>query len=90
MKNFIENKLNFFLFRYYTANLPNRPGDRHIYRLTLDDNQIICLTCDLNPQCQYNSAIFSPQASYFIVSCDGPGVPFTQLRHALSNKLGIF
>eukprot|EP00064_Thunnus_orientalis_P013089 superscaffoldBa00002088_g13126 len=40
-----------------------------------------CLTCNLHKdRCQYNSAYFSFDASYYRVDCYGPGLPFYTLK----------
>ncbi|KAG2467609.1 DPP6 protein, partial [Polypterus senegalus] len=34
-----------------------------------------CLTCDLIANCSFFTAKFSPNKSYFMLRCEGPGVP---------------
>lgn len=46
-----------------------------------------CLTCHLDPECQYYDVTFSPGSSYFVLECQGPGVPKIHIRSAPDNKL---
>ncbi|KAG7256677.1 hypothetical protein CRUP_008681 [Coryphaenoides rupestris] len=39
-----------------------------------------CLTCTLDKDCQYNSAHFSHNASFYRMNCYGPGTPRYSLR----------
>uniref|UniRef100_A0A669CJN0 Dipeptidyl-peptidase 4 n=1 Tax=Oreochromis niloticus TaxID=8128 RepID=A0A669CJN0_ORENI len=45
-----------------------------------------CLTCNLRENCQYNSAYFSHNASYYRMSCSGPGTPFYSLMDNINNR----
>ncbi|XP_056287501.1 dipeptidyl peptidase 4-like isoform X3 [Pseudoliparis swirei] len=62
---------------YYSSNQDGgRPGGRNVYRWTTQDPNK-CLTCALRREdCQYNSAYFSHNASFYRLSCSGPGIPF--------------
>ncbi|XP_028322721.1 dipeptidyl peptidase 4-like isoform X1 [Gouania willdenowi] len=72
---------------YFSSNQDGgRPGGRNIYRWT--GQKITCLTCGLGDNCQYNSAYFSHNASFYRLSCSGPGVP----RHVVMdnrNNIGV-
>lgn len=46
-----------------------------------------CLTCHLDSECQYFDVTFSPGSSYFVLECQGPGVPKIYIRSAPDNKL---
>lgn len=65
---------------YYTSNEDGgRPGGRNVYKWTAPGT-IKCLTCGLGgEQCLYNSAYFSHNASFYRLSCRGPGIPFYSL-----------
>uniref|UniRef100_A0A6Q2ZCR4 Uncharacterized protein n=1 Tax=Esox lucius TaxID=8010 RepID=A0A6Q2ZCR4_ESOLU len=58
---------------YYSSNqFRNRPGGRNIYRITLGASPSVpqCLTCSVDEdRCQYNSAYFSHNASFFRMDC---------------------
>uniref|UniRef100_H3DGF4 Fibroblast activation protein, alpha n=1 Tax=Tetraodon nigroviridis TaxID=99883 RepID=H3DGF4_TETNG len=59
------------------------PIKRNLYKLLIGSGPSApeCLTCDLNPdRCQYNSAYFSFDASYYRMDCYGPGLPLYTLR----------
>uniref|UniRef100_A0A6Q2WVR2 Uncharacterized protein n=1 Tax=Esox lucius TaxID=8010 RepID=A0A6Q2WVR2_ESOLU len=60
---------------YYSSNqFRNRPGGRNIYRITLGASPSVpqCLTCSVDEdRCQYNSAYFSHNASFFRMDCYG-------------------
>ncbi|XP_032362301.1 dipeptidyl peptidase 4 [Etheostoma spectabile] len=70
---------------YYSSNEGGKPGRRHVYKLT---NQATdCLTCALHGEdCQYNSAYFSHNASFYRLSCSGPGIPYYALMDNRENK----
>ena len=73
---------------YYMATKEEEPGVRHLYRIpfTLLSpllRQPECLSClefpnETNP-CQYNEAHFSPEFDFFVLECQGPGLPRTFL-----------
>lgn len=69
---------------YYSSNqYGHKPGGRNIYKITLGatPSTTQCLTCTLNEvRCQYNSAYFSHDASFFRMDCSGPGLPLYTLR----------
>ncbi|KAM3585636.1 uncharacterized protein V6R79_023388 [Siganus canaliculatus] len=59
---------------YYSSNEEGgKPGGRNVYKVT--NGVKTCLTCTFHEDCQYNSAYFSHNASYYQMSCRGPGVP---------------
>uniref|UniRef100_A0A7N9ARJ7 Dipeptidyl peptidase 4-like n=1 Tax=Mastacembelus armatus TaxID=205130 RepID=A0A7N9ARJ7_9TELE len=46
-----------------------------------------CLTCGIQKDdCQYNSAYFSHNASFYRMSCIGPGIPYYYLMDSRNNK----
>uniref|UniRef100_A0A8C7UPC9 Uncharacterized protein n=1 Tax=Oncorhynchus mykiss TaxID=8022 RepID=A0A8C7UPC9_ONCMY len=69
---------------YYSSNqYGHKPGGRNVYKITLGATPPTtqCLTCTLNEdRCQYNSAYFSHDASFFRMDCSGPGLPLYTLR----------
>uniref|UniRef100_A0A8C6TZI2 Dipeptidyl-peptidase 4 n=1 Tax=Neogobius melanostomus TaxID=47308 RepID=A0A8C6TZI2_9GOBI len=72
---------------YFVSNeYDGLPGGRNVYRHTWSGNnkQTVCLTCDTNKECMYNSAYFSANASFYRMSCSGPGIP----HHYLMRKDG--
>lgn len=71
---------------YYSSNEHGgRPGGRNVYKKTATETK--CLTCAINEKdCLYNSAYFSHQASYYRMSCSGPGIPFHNLMQTAENK----
>uniref|UniRef100_A0A452QCE9 A-type potassium channel modulatory protein DPP6 n=1 Tax=Ursus americanus TaxID=9643 RepID=A0A452QCE9_URSAM len=48
-----------------------------------------CLSCDLVENCTYFSASFSHSADFFLLKCEGPGVP-TVTVHNTTDKKKIF
>uniref|UniRef100_A0A8C8E4I6 Dipeptidyl-peptidase 4 n=1 Tax=Oryzias sinensis TaxID=183150 RepID=A0A8C8E4I6_9TELE len=59
-----------FLLRYFSSNEKDgRPGGRNVYKLT--GGSKTCLTCTLPAHCEYNSASFSHNASFYLLSCNG-------------------
>lgn len=58
------------------------PVKRNLYRIKLESSHSApeCLTCNLRKErCQYNSAYFSYNASYYRMDCTGPGLPLYTL-----------
>uniref|UniRef100_A0A8C2F5R4 Dipeptidyl-peptidase 4 n=1 Tax=Cyprinus carpio TaxID=7962 RepID=A0A8C2F5R4_CYPCA len=69
---------------YYVSNEHNAsPGQRNVYKITINDashSERECLTCTLNAdRCKYNSALFSTEGTYYLMSC--PGLPLYTLRN---------
>uniref|UniRef100_A0A673A636 Dipeptidyl peptidase 4-like n=1 Tax=Sphaeramia orbicularis TaxID=375764 RepID=A0A673A636_9TELE len=55
-------------------------------KMQIKDEESTCLTCAINRErCQYISAYFSHNASYYRMSCSGPGIPYHSL---MDNKNG--
>ncbi|KAK7154600.1 hypothetical protein R3I94_007811 [Phoxinus phoxinus] len=77
---------------YYVSNEHmGRPGQRNLYKISISNNGHSvpeCVTCALyQDRCQYNSAYFSLNASYFRMDCYGPGLPlFTLMDNTKSAK----
>ncbi|XP_029305666.1 dipeptidyl peptidase 4-like [Cottoperca gobio] len=71
---------------YYSSNEEGKkPGGRNVYKWTKQGSK--CLTCALRgDDCQYNSAYFSHNASYYRMSCSGPGVPYYSLMDNKNDK----
>ncbi|KAL7831512.1 hypothetical protein SRHO_G00310150 [Serrasalmus rhombeus] len=70
---------------YYVSNEHNgSPGQRNVYRVSIEGSthsQPVCLTCTVNEdRCQYNSAYFSTEGTYYRMDCSGPGLPLYTLR----------
>lgn len=72
---------------YFSSNeAGGKPGGRNVYKWTKQG--VTCLTCGAGGEdCQYNSAYFSHNASFYRMSCSGPGVPFHSLVDNRSGKL---
>ncbi|AWO95559.1 putative dipeptidyl peptidase 4 [Scophthalmus maximus] len=70
---------------YYSSNQEGgRPGGRNVYEWTKDGTK--CLTCSIHKEkCQYNSAYFSHNASFYRMSCSGPGIPYHALMDNRNN-----
>nr|XP_033801091.1 dipeptidyl peptidase 4-like [Geotrypetes seraphini] len=69
---------------YYISN-EGYPGRRHLYKIKrLDEsNQAVCITCGLRPErCQYYSAYFSKNSSYYRLICHGPGIPIFTIQRS--------
>uniref|UniRef100_A0A669C269 Uncharacterized protein n=1 Tax=Oreochromis niloticus TaxID=8128 RepID=A0A669C269_ORENI len=70
---------------YFSSNEEGgKPGGRNVYKWTQQETK--CLTCNLRENCQYNSAYFSHNASYYRMSCSGPGTPFYSLMDNINNR----
>ncbi|KAL2087566.1 hypothetical protein ACEWY4_016394 [Coilia grayii] len=66
------------------------PGQRNVYKITIDNNQHSspeCLTCDVDQtRCKYNSASISSAGTYYRMDCSGPGLPMYILKSVGDNK----
>ncbi|XP_077470428.1 dipeptidyl peptidase 4-like [Stigmatopora argus] len=64
---------------YYSSNQEGgKPGGRNVYRWT--QGEVKCLTCNFGGEnCQYNSADFSHNSSFYLMRCGGPGIPYSSL-----------
>ncbi|KAM8722667.1 dipeptidyl peptidase 4-like isoform 2-T2 [Acanthopagrus schlegelii] len=75
---------------YYSSNQEGgRPGGRNVYKWTKQGtrNPNTCLTCALQGEdCLYNSAYFSHDASFYRMSCSGPGIPIYSIIDNRNNK----
>ncbi|KAM9829441.1 dipeptidyl peptidase 4-like [Syngnathus typhle] len=71
---------------YYSSNQEGgKPGGRNVYRWT--NGEVKCLTCNLaGENCQYNSAYFSHNARFYLMTCRGPGIPYTSLMDGKEGK----
>ncbi|KAK1876674.1 Dipeptidyl peptidase 4 [Dissostichus eleginoides] len=70
---------------YYSSNQEaGQPGGRNVYKWT--EERHTCLTCAIGgDNCQYNSAYFSHNASFYRMRCSGPGIPFHALMDNRNN-----
>ncbi|XP_035263656.1 dipeptidyl peptidase 4-like [Anguilla anguilla] len=64
---------------YYISNEHlRRPGQRNLYKIAVGSKPSTpqCLTCTVDEdRCQYNSAYFSKNGSFYCMECYGPGLP---------------
>ncbi|XP_068165574.1 dipeptidyl peptidase 4-like [Antennarius striatus] len=71
---------------FYSSNEGGKPGVRHVYQQT-KTGTIKCLTCDFRGEdCQYNSAYFSHDTSFYLLRCRGPGTPQQVLMDTRTNQ----
>ncbi|KAJ8775840.1 hypothetical protein J1605_016067 [Eschrichtius robustus] len=67
-----------------TEDLPRR---RQLYSAnTVGNFNRQCLSCDLVDNCTYFSASFSPSADFFLLKCEGPGVPTVTVHNTTDKK----
>uniref|UniRef100_W5L275 Dipeptidyl-peptidase 4 n=1 Tax=Astyanax mexicanus TaxID=7994 RepID=W5L275_ASTMX len=63
------------------------------YRISIDGSthsQPTCLTCTLaEDRCQYNSASFSTDGTYYRMDCSGPGLPLYTLRNSQGAEIRV-
>uniref|UniRef100_A0AAR2JXK4 Dipeptidyl-peptidase 4 n=1 Tax=Pygocentrus nattereri TaxID=42514 RepID=A0AAR2JXK4_PYGNA len=53
-------------------------------------SQPVCLTCTVNEdRCQYNSAYFSTEGTYYRMDCSGPGLPLYTLRDSRGAEIRV-
>lgn len=68
---------------------------QHVYSVSTTTNVTKCLTCNVtslntNTACLYNTAVFSGDSSYYVLNCEGPGVPETSLYSIDDGKIEIW
>ncbi|CAL8289741.1 unnamed protein product [Lota lota] len=72
---------------YFSSNEDGaRAGGRNVYKWTPQGKE--CLTCTFHKDCQYNSAYFSHNASFYRMACHGPGSPHYSLRN-INNRTEV-
>ncbi|XP_061089923.1 dipeptidyl peptidase 4-like [Conger conger] len=79
---------------YYVSNeYLGRPGQRNLYKISITSSGHSppeCLTCAVREErCQYNSAYFSEEASFYRMDCYGPGLPLFLLYNNSGNPREI-
>ncbi|XP_054168166.1 dipeptidyl aminopeptidase-like protein 6 [Oppia nitens] len=77
---------------FYEASLARNPSQKHIFsksRIFANEaKNAICLTCDqIDRNCTYQTAIFSPNTKYFMLICLGMGIPWVEIRSVAENKI---
>ncbi|XP_022111974.1 dipeptidyl aminopeptidase-like protein 6 [Acanthaster planci] len=61
---------------------------RHLYSVTTEKPFTrTCLSCDLNVNCTYYDASFSPDKSWYKLNCLGPHIPRTTLHQTGTDKV---
>nr|XP_058945915.1 dipeptidyl peptidase 4-like [Pocillopora verrucosa] len=78
---------------YFSATKES-PTQRHIYSVKIKSGELSCLTCGLptvikGNKCSYYSASFSLGGSWYILYCQGPGIPEVTLRSTKSSRVEI-
>ncbi|KAK3082641.1 hypothetical protein FSP39_001205, partial [Pinctada imbricata] len=68
---------------YYIA-APD-PRERHLYRVNSNSSDVNyrksdCITCNYDKSCQYVTASFCMSGRYYMLGCQGPGVPYYVLK----------
>jgi len=81
---------------YYIATLPDSPGSRHLFRLSLSQPDTECLSCrhqEMVPHlkqrenCDYVEVSMSWNNAYYVLKCQGPGLPYSCVHNTESNSL---
>uniref|UniRef100_A0A6A7G5S2 Venom dipeptidyl peptidase 4 n=3 Tax=Hirondellea gigas TaxID=1518452 RepID=A0A6A7G5S2_9CRUS len=75
---------------YFTGAPAGKPGQRHLYYVgdlnSAQPKQAYCITCDFkndySEDCNYNSGEPSKGSSYYVLTCNGPGIPQITLHRA--------
>uniref|UniRef100_A0A1B6C3C1 Venom dipeptidyl peptidase 4 n=1 Tax=Clastoptera arizonana TaxID=38151 RepID=A0A1B6C3C1_9HEMI len=58
---------------YYEATGDQNSAHRHVFSINIENKSVKCLTCIDN--CDYGSAKFSNNASFYVLGCQGSSVP---------------
>ncbi|XP_045470312.1 venom dipeptidyl peptidase 4-like isoform X2 [Harmonia axyridis] len=77
---------------YYTANTPEDPAVQHVYSISTTTKKVTCLSCGMSRRnstndCLYNTAQFSSDFSHYALICQGPDVPFIEIRSKDNNQV---
>lgn len=80
---------------YYMATMEEKPGERHLYRVSDVNSPLLripeCLSClegdNTTDTCLYNRAHLSPDFAFFVLECLGPDVPRTYLFSTWSGQM---
>ncbi|KAF2361490.1 Dipeptidylpeptidase IV N-terminal domain, partial [Trinorchestia longiramus] len=75
---------------YFSGAPEGKPGQRHLYYVgdlqSSQPKQAYCITCgfknDYSEECNYNSGEMSKASSYYVLTCNGPGIPQVTLHRA--------
>ena len=59
------------------------------FSLNHNDDAGGCLSCQNESECAYVSASMSPDHQYYMLTCNGPGVPTYTLYSVTNNTQGI-
>jgi dipeptidyl-peptidase-4 len=68
------------------------PRKRHLFRVEMvpDRDRKLkvpeCLTCEMDELCQYVNVKFSANGKYYILTCEGPGVPEVILKSTVDDR----
>ncbi|KAL8183373.1 UNVERIFIED_CONTAM: hypothetical protein K2H54_038616 [Gekko kuhli] len=75
-------------FLYFISNkFEGKPGGRNLYKVDFGTGSTNCITCNLyGERCQYYSASFSTDATYYKLNCHGPGLPYFILQNSSTDK----
>uniref|UniRef100_A0A8D0NE58 A-type potassium channel modulatory protein DPP6 n=1 Tax=Sus scrofa TaxID=9823 RepID=A0A8D0NE58_PIG len=73
--------------KIYFLSTEDMPRRRQLYSAsTVGNFNRQCLSCDLVENCSYFSASFSPGADFFLLKCEGPGVPTVTVHNTTDRK----
>lgn len=75
---------------YFMAAPSGKPGQRHFYYVgdlnSKQPKQAYCITCgfknDFNEECNYNAVDVSKDNTYYVLTCNGPGIPQVTIHRA--------
>lgn len=73
--------------RIYFLSTEDLPRRRQLYSAnTVGNFNRQCLSCDLVENCTYFSAAFSPGLDFFLLTCEGPGVPRVTVHNTTDQR----
>ncbi|XP_048342418.1 dipeptidyl peptidase 4 [Sphaerodactylus townsendi] len=73
---------------YFISNaFEGKPGGRNLYKVDIGTGSMTCISCELHKErCQFYSASFSTDATYYKLNCLGPGLPYFTLQNSTTDK----
>uniref|UniRef100_A0A8D8VLD5 Venom dipeptidyl peptidase 4 n=1 Tax=Cacopsylla melanoneura TaxID=428564 RepID=A0A8D8VLD5_9HEMI len=71
---------------FYQGVRASHSSELHVYMYQMKTRKSYCLSCSFERPCSYATAAFSKEFTYFTLICQGPGVPFVEVRYTYTAR----